>query len=487
MNATPLRWRAVYFIQRLISRLAPPLHSLHWKILALLLIAIFLPALYFLWQVRWGIERSHLQSTEQGMIDTALIVAEALESDPALAPGLGAADTIRQRVFNDPSADLRIVIGNETGIVVFDSAGEFPAGLDRARESDVRKALQGKYGARWQRDPARDLVTLYSTIPYYRGPALTGTITIIKPTSEVKRSVVRSMKDLAIPALLAFLAALTASYLLSTYLTGVITDLARRADRIAAGESGVQLETWTQSELGDLARAVEKMRRKLEGKAYVEEMVTTFSHELKTPLAAMRGAAEIAAESPDPAVREKFLGNIRAEIDRLSQIVTNFLALSRIETGPLEKSSASLPQVAAGIAAIYAERAATLGLRFQTEIADAPTLLAVPADQLRRAIETLLDNAFQFTPRGKTVTLSTHANTLTVRDEGVGIEPGLQARIFDRFVTTVNPLTQRRGTGLGLAIAKSITLRHHGTIDLRSTLGEGSTFTLSFPIAFAEK
>ena len=65
-----------------------------------------------------------------------------------------------------------------------------------------------------------------------------------------------------------------------------------RAKRIADGEPGVRLETWTKSELGDLARAVEAMRRKLEGKAYVEEMASTLSHELKTPLTSIRGAAE---------------------------------------------------------------------------------------------------------------------------------------------------------------------------------------------------
>ena len=68
--------RAVIFIQRLISALAPPLHSLHWKIFLLTLASIFLPGIYFAWKVGQGIERSHLRSAEQGMIDTALVVAE---------------------------------------------------------------------------------------------------------------------------------------------------------------------------------------------------------------------------------------------------------------------------------------------------------------------------------------------------------------------------------------------------------------------------
>ncbi len=146
-------WRVVYFIQRLISRLAPPLHSLHWKILALLLVAIFLPALYFLWQVRLGIERSHVRSTERGMIDTALVVAEYLGSSGS--DSLSNLPTVREinaRVFRDFSPDLRIVIYDDGGNVVWDTSGEFPNGTSRADERDVRKALKGEYGSRWIRD-----------------------------------------------------------------------------------------------------------------------------------------------------------------------------------------------------------------------------------------------------------------------------------------------------------------------------------------------
>ncbi|MFZ4773786.1 MAG: histidine kinase dimerization/phospho-acceptor domain-containing protein, partial [Terrimicrobiaceae bacterium] len=183
--------RLVLLIQKLISALAPPLHSLHWKIFLLSLASIFLPGIYFAWKVGQGIERSHLRSTEQGMIDTALI-------------SLGLATLV--------------------------------------------------------------------------------------------------------------------SYALSKYLTGIITGLARRAERVADGEPGVVLETWTKSEFGDLSRAVERMRRKLEGKEYVQEMALTFSHEIKTPLASIRGAAEILEQDDDLAVRKKFLGNIVLEVDRLSAI-----------------------------------------------------------------------------------------------------------------------------------------------------------------------
>jgi len=473
-------WRAVFFIQRLISWVAPPLHSLHWKIFALLLVGLFLPAVYFLWQVQIGIERSHLRSTELGMIDTALVLADSLQSSTELTT-LPAAREIKRRVFDDNFNDLRVVLYDKDGRVLSDSDSQLAPGTDASAQKDVAHALAGRHGARWVRDPYRKVVTLFSTVPFFRNSEIAGAIGIIKPTADVRRSILRSLKDLAMPALLAFGVAAATSYLLSNYLTRVITGMAGRAHRIADGEPGVRLETWTKSELGDLARALEAMRRKLEGKAYVEEMASTLSHELKTPLASIRGAAEIAQDTDSPAVRKKFLTNILAETDRLTGIVNNLLALSRIETQPAEAGeTCRLDEVARETAAVFQTRAETLGLHFHISIAAGTEPLPLSAEQLRRVLEILLDNAFAFTPSGKNVHLETTACTATVRDEGPGMTPEVQARVFERFFTTVNPLTGRRGTGLGLAIAQSIITRAHGTITLQSAPGQGTEVTVSF-------
>ena len=293
--------------------------------------------------------------------------------------------------------------------------------------------------------------------------------------------VVGSLKDLAIPTLLALVLAALVSYALSTYLTGIITGLARQAERVADGEAGVRLETWTKSELGDLSRALEKMRRRLEGKAYVEEMALTLSHEIKTPLTSIRGAAEILDQAEDPAIRKKFVGNILGEVERLASIVTNFLALSRIETAPADPAArSSLNETAEQVASIFRSRSASLGLVFETRISGRPCWIGIPADQLRRVMEALLENAFQFTPRGGEVILETETSLLRVSDAGPGIPDDLREKVFDRFFTTVNPLTGRRSTGLGLAIVKSIAARYHARISLDSAPGTGTTVSVQF-------
>lgn len=469
--------RAVLFIQRLISAIAPPLHSLHWKIFLLCLASIFLPGVYFAWKVGQSIERSHLRSTEQGMIDTALVVAETWARESLET--LPTAREIRKTVFEDYSPNLRIVLYDPTGKVVHDTEKKWPEGGDHSSQKEVRRAMERGYGARWERDDYRRIVVLYSAIPVLQHEKLLGIVSVIKTTADVRKSVIRSLKDLAMPALLALALATLVSYALSTYLTRIITGLARQAERVADGEPGVRLETWTKSELGDLSRALEKMRRRLEGKAYVEEMALTLSHEIKTPLASIRGAAEILDQGPEPDVRKKFLGNIFAEVDRLSAIVTNFLALSRIESAPADPTArASLPEVAALVAGVFRSRAQTIV--FETSLSDAPCWIGMPADQLRRIMEALLENAFQFTPPGKKVTFSTSGANLSVRDEGPGIPAELQTKIFDRFFTTVNPLTGRRGTGLGLAIVRSLASRYDVRIELESAPGTGTTVGVHF-------
>ena len=471
--------RAVIFIQRLISALAPPLHSLHWKIFLLTLASIFLPGVYFAWKVGQGIERSHLRSAEQGMIDTALVVAETWL--PRSLKTLPTAREIQRSVFGDLSPNLRIVLYDPAGKVLHDTANLWPAGSDHSAQREVRQAMECGYGARWERDDYRRVVVLYCALPVLKNGKLAGIVSVIKTTADVRKSVIRSLKDLAVPALLALALATLVSYALSTYLTRIITGLARQAERVADGEPGVRLETWTKSELGDLSRAVERMRRKLEGKAYVEEMALTLSHEIKTPLASIRGAAEILDQAEEPAVRKKFSGNILGEVDRLASIVTNFLALSRIETAPADPDAhASLAETAGQVASIFRSRATSLGLVFETRISERPCWVAIPADQLRRLMEALLENAFQFTPRGRQVLFETGPSLLRVRDEGPGIPPELREKVFERFFTTVNPLTGRRGTGLGLAIVRSITARYRARIELEDMPGGGTSVTVQF-------
>ncbi|MEI8342388.1 MAG: ATP-binding protein, partial [Verrucomicrobiota bacterium] len=386
--------------------------------------------------------------------------------------------------FTKNEVDTRILFYDHAGRIVFDTDGLASAGADFSQWNDVHAALRGQYGSRWELDKPHKRVNLFSTVPVFVGGKIIGAVSVSKPTNRVRNFISRQLKHLAIPVVFAVMMAGGLAFLLSGYITRTVTSLANKAERIAAGEAGVRLETWSKSEMGALARSVEKMRRKLEGKAYIEEMATNLSHELKTPLASIRGAAELLEDGAinDPAARVKFLGNIQSEVQRLDRLVGDLLQLSRIETHPgeLAEGPVDLSGVAREVAAVYKQRADNLGLRFDTELPAGPFTLRISTAHFKQVLASLLDNALQFTPSGRRVSLVISDAEIRVCDEGPGIDADLSPKIFDRFFTTENPRTGNRGSGLGLAIVKSIVERNQGVIEVKSVPGEGSEFVIRF-------
>ncbi|MFL6590330.1 MAG: ATP-binding protein [Chthoniobacterales bacterium] len=485
----------------------PGLHSIHWKVFVFHLAVLILPLAYISYKVRTSIETSYLHSTEEGMIDTAAVVSElyarlygqfGADSEKVAAElssvysNLNETYEIKARLFGFTKAevDTRLLVYDSAARVIFDTKG-LATNQDFSKVADVSQALNGRYGSRWELDKPLQRVNIYSTLPVFVEGRTVGAVSVSKSTNRIRNFISRSLEGFVLPGLIALILATAMAYMLSAYITRIIRDLASRAERVAAGEGNVRLETWTRSELGTLARAVERMREKLEGKAYVEEMATNLSHELKTPLAAIRGSAELleGPASNDAAARAKFLANIQSEVARLDRIVSELLKLSRIERHP---AGAALQPInahatAKEIAEIYQRRATDLNLRFEAAIAEMAMPIRIEEMQLKQLLTNLLDNAFQFTDSGRAIRFGAKrhdgAVEFEVRDEGAGIERELLPKIFDRFFTTANPRTGNRGTGLGLAIAKSIANANGGTISVESESGRGSTFSVTFPAA----
>jgi two-component system sensor histidine kinase CreC len=485
----------------------PGLHSIHWKVFVFHLAVLILPLGYISWKVRTSIETSYLHSTEEGMIDTAAVVTElyarlygqfGADSSKVAAElsrvysNLNETYEIKARLFGFTKAevDTRLLVYDPAGRVIFDTKNA-ATNEDFSKWTDVRHALSGQYGSRWELDKPHQRVNIYSTLPVFVDGKIVGAVSVSKSTNRIRNFISRSLENLLLPGAIALVLATVMAYALSAYITRIIWALASQAERIAAGESNVRLETWTRSELGTLARAVGRMREKLEGKAYVEEMATNLSHELKTPLAAIRGSAELleGPASDDPAARAKFLTNIQTEVERLDRIVSELLKLSRIEAQPASAEAEPIDAAATAreIAEVYRSRAEDRGIVFSAEIANEALPVRIAELQLKQLKTNLLDNALQFTAAGHSVRLRAarrdNSIEFEVSDEGAGIEPELLPKVFDRFFTTENPRTGNRGTGLGLAIAKSIANANGGRISVRSELGKGSTFTVIFPAA----
>jgi len=225
--------------------------------------------------------------------------------------------------------------------------------------------------------------------------------------------------------------------------------------------------------------------RRLEGAR--RELVANVSHELKTPIGAIRVLAESLAgdEDTETAPTAEFLARIISETERLSLLVDEMLYLSRLETAqqPPERVAADLPALVHGAVQAISPLATTKDVAVEIL---APAKLAVECDpaQVERAILSLLDNAVKFSPGGGMVHVRVLAEPglarVEVEDRGPGIAEADLARVWERFFKA-EPSRQGSGSGLGLAIVKHIVQGHQGQVSARSTPGQGSTFGFTIP------
>ena len=258
-----------------------------------------------------------------------------------------------------------------------------------------------------------------------------------------------------------------------------IEDLSRRIPVRGARDELDNVATAFNDTLERLEHAIGEMR----------QFSTALAHELRTPLAALRGDIEMAMLQPtDEGLRQRFASQLE-EIDRLKRLIDQILVVAQAEAGqiPLAMGAVDLGTLAATVVDQIEPVAQSKGIAMRCDHAS-DAVVQGDAEWLKRLVLNLLDNAIKFTPQGGEVVVDVSrmgaVARLAVRDTGIGIDPDVQPRIFERFFRA-DPARSRgvEGVGLGLSLAKWIVDRHHGRIEVHSQPGQGSTFTISLPIA----
>ena len=210
------------------------------------------------------------------------------------------------------------------------------------------------------------------------------------------------------------------------------------------------------------------------------------AHELKSPIAAVRGAAELLEEERDPVRRARLEHNIKQESQRLQKIVEGVLELARAENrdAPPTREALNLSALLHDAVAQRETRLAERALHTQTNIPPDITLLA-DRFLLNQALLNLLDNAIDFSPAGGTLHLNLRHDheqiELRIRDEGAGIPDYAHARVFERFYSTPRPDSGQRGTGLGLNLVEQAARLHGGSISLNNAASGGAEAVLRLP------
>ena len=221
-----------------------------------------------------------------------------------------------------------------------------------------------------------------------------------------------------------------------------------------------------------------------------QEFVANVSHELRTPLTLIKGCVETLLDGAkdDPAVRDRFLQTIEKHADRLTYLIEDLLTLSQLESGRLALNLRATQLRGVGVRVIDSleARARVKPVTLDNQI---PADLFAQADgeRLEQVLFNLVDNAIKYgRPGGRVIIQGEHSADgrarLSVQDDGPGIPPEAQERVFERFYRLDKARSREQGgTGLGLAIVKHIVQRHGGEVGLRSEVGKGSTFFFTLP------
>jgi len=458
----------------------------------------------FFFLVRWiggDLRPRYLESLEEPLVDTAYVLAELLADQLSTQPPdidqlRQAFQRVYQRRFSaqiygleKSHVDMRVYVTDHQGIVLFDSDSRVDEGKDYSSWNDVYLSLRGEYGARSsQEDPLNpESSVLYIAAPIYRDDAIVGVVSVGKPARNADQFIALAKQKLAVGGLVAAASVLGLGLVLYAWVSLPLEKLTRYALAVKAGER-VALPRFGRNEIGMMGAAMEEMREALDGKEYVERYVQTLTHELKSPLAAIRGAAELLQEDMDVAQRQRFLSNIRTESQRVQNLVDRLLELAALEKrqGLENVTAIEWRSLLDNVINSLAPVATLKNIDIRVNHAVSPSGLTGERFLLRQALTNLLCNALEFSPDGGYVTLSAEVREgellTSLTDQGPGIPNYALARVFERFYSLKSPYGESKGTGLGLSFAKEVAELHGGTITLSNRAHGGAQAVLRLPL-----
>ncbi|MCG8599947.1 MAG: two-component system sensor histidine kinase CreC [Verrucomicrobiales bacterium] len=445
------------------------------------------------------IERQYSQASEEPLVDFAHLFAALLEQD--ISGGKidvtdfrsGFTNAYRReflaKIYQIRKTEIHthVYVTDETGTVIFDSDDGKREGEDYSKYNDVYLARAGDYGVRSTRTDPKDSRTsvFYIAAPLYSQEKLIGTLTVFRPETamapfaeESRNLVFRA--SLITAGLVFFLGSIWAYLVLHP-----IRKLTKHAQRITEGKQAT-LPPTGMGELRVLSIALENMRKEIEGKHYVENYVQALTHELKSPLAAIRGAAELIDEKMPEEKRRRFLQNILTETDRSENMVRRLVQLASVESRTqLEKREIIdlgnlVTEEIAGLSASIETKKIEVG----RETTDQAMIVEGDPLMLRIAIRNALTNAIDFSPENGEIAISLSKEkaqiNLSIKDDGPGIPDYAGDRVFDRFYSLKNEITGRKGSGIGLSFVRATMQLHNGRAELANHEGGGAEMILIF-------
>lgn len=439
------------------------------------------------------------QSTEETLVDTANLLAEILREDlkagtlaqsdlPKLLEAYGQRHP-RALIWGIEKSGVnhRIYVTDRNGIVLLDSSGA-AVGQDYSKWNDVYLTLRGRYGVRSTQEIAGDEAStvMYVAAPIIDDSQIIGVVTVAKPNSSVQPYIDRSQRRLSWFGGILIALGLIVGGILAWWLSHSLRQLTQYASSVSRGDRA-RLPHYSGGELAQLAVAIESMRNQLEGKAYVEHYVQTLTHELKSPLAAIRAAAELLQDNSMPRdQQQRFVANIDSESQRLQQLIERLLNLAMVEQRQQLEQRIDIPLRALAEECLTSQSSRIVNARVAIDNCIAADL-KVKGERflLRQALSNLIDNALDFTVSGGVVRISADKTEkgidIAVYNRGESIPEFALPRLIERFYSLPRPGSGRKSTGLGLNFVNEVALLHGGAFSISNVDG-GVEAVLSLPL-----
>ena len=437
---------------------------------------------------------------EESMVDTATLLASWLENQVEAGvirtDGLRSAfDTAQKRRFSaqiyeltKTRVNMRVYVTDRSGIVLFDSDNGRDEGKDDSRWNEVHRTMQGQYGARATRtDPDDPMTSTYFVAsPIRAGNEIVGVLAVCKPSRSVAVFLNTAKRQIAVAGGIAAIVVVVVGMAVSLWIVWPVEKLTRYAKAIRDGKRAPPPRLGS-GEIGALGVAFEEMRTALEGRQYVEEYIQTLTHQMKSPLSAIRGAAELLEEDMPDDRRRQFLHNLRSESDRIQDLIDRMLQLSALENRRelRDVETIDLAQLMADI--IESMEPVLSGKRIQVSLARAePVVIKGERFLVRQAVSNLLQNAVDFSEPGSEIAVATQKADgqaeIRVLDNGPGVPEYALDRLFDRFYSLRHPGTGRKSSGLGLAFVREVAELHGGRVTVGNRPEGGARAALVLPV-----
>lgn len=374
-----------------------------------------------------------------------------------------------------------VVVVDADGVLVAASNPQTAVGGKTDNQPALRSALNGDTASGELIAPSGGAELLYVAVPVLSGPKTLGAVRLTYPANELDTRVNERVKGLAIVGGLTLLAAIVVAFLLAGNITRPIRRLQSTTAQLASGDLTARAVTDEGArELRTLGRDLNTMSDRLSSLLEAQRSFAgDASHQLRTPLTALRLRLDEAAENmaSSPAAAADSLDMARAETERLQHVIGGLLRLARAEGEQQDLIAVDLATVARERLSIWEPLAEEQGVRIDVSAPGSAMILVVP-EAAEQILDNYLDNALSVSPAGSVLSVTVVAasgpqsetTTLLVTDAGPGLRPEARARAFDRFWSERE---DNAGTGLGLAIVRHLAAASNATVELRESASGG--------------